>query len=152
MSHGKADKTGRQGESAAVRVLLGDSVIGDQRWAVKAYFFSSISFTRRFSRPSTGVPTVTTSEPSGRLAEGQPELDARHGPDQRLVDVLVDLMKCVWPRMKLVSSGFSIFTVMSCIFISFSRLAGPFVQEPPHEAGDPVAVFLQGEVAGVVRI
>ena len=26
-----------------------------------------------------------------------------------------DLMKCVWPRMKFVSSGFSIFTVMSCM-------------------------------------
>src|SRR5271165_5499323 len=30
-----------------------------------------------------------------------------------------DLMKCVWPRMKLVSSGFSIFTVLSCTLISF---------------------------------
>src|SRR6516225_6954906 len=26
-----------------------------------------------------------------------------------------DLMKCVWPRMKLVASGLAIFTVVSCI-------------------------------------
>jgi hypothetical protein len=36
-----------------------------------------------------------------------------------------DLMKCVWPRTKLVSLGFSIFTVMSCtllpLFLVFSR-------------------------------
>src|SRR5271166_3930775 len=30
-----------------------------------------------------------------------------------------DLMKCVWPRTKLVSSGFSTFTVLSCVLISF---------------------------------
>src|SRR5262249_59592466 len=32
-----------------------------------------------------------------------------------------DLMKCVWPRMKLVSSGFSILTVMSCMAVSLRR-------------------------------
>src|SRR6266540_5383702 len=31
-----------------------------------------------------------------------------------------DLMKCVWPRTKLVSSGFSICTVLSCMAGSFS--------------------------------
>src|SRR5215813_5361265 len=31
-----------------------------------------------------------------------------------------DLMKCVWPRMKFVSSGFSIFTVLSCILLLLS--------------------------------
>ena len=60
----KADKIGRRGKSAAVRVLLGGTLIGNQRWAVKAHFSPPISFTRRFSRPSTGVPTVTTNEPS----------------------------------------------------------------------------------------
>lgn len=60
----KTDKTGRQGKSAAVHVLLGGAVIDNERWAVKAHFSASISFTRRFSRPSTGAPTVTTSEPS----------------------------------------------------------------------------------------
>jgi len=63
VAHGKADKTGRRGKSAAVRVRLGVTVIADQRWAVKGYFFS-IRLTRRFSRPPTGVPTVATREPS----------------------------------------------------------------------------------------
>jgi len=31
-----------------------------------------------------------------------------------------DLMKWVWPKMKLASSGFSILTVMSCMVNSFS--------------------------------
>jgi acetate kinase len=39
-----------------VYVLLGGAVIGNWRWAVKAHFAASISFTWRLSRPSTGVP------------------------------------------------------------------------------------------------
>src|SRR5581483_8432303 len=31
------------------------------------------------------------------------------------------LMKCAWPRTKLVSSGFSTFSVMSCMWPSFVR-------------------------------
>jgi hypothetical protein len=34
-----------------------------------------------------------------------------------------DLMKCVWPRTKLVSPGFSTFTVTSCMLPSTSRFA-----------------------------
>jgi hypothetical protein len=35
-----------------------------------------------------------------------------------------DLMKCVWPRMKLVPSGLSTFTVMSCMSISSAVTSG----------------------------
>src|SRR5271165_3680660 len=45
-----------------------------------------------------------------------------------------DLMKCVWPRMKLVSSGFSIFTVMSCMSISFPL---SFQQQEQLDHGRP---------------
>src|SRR6266545_1474205 len=36
-----------------------------------------------------------------------------------------DLMKCVWPRMKLVSSGLSLFTILSCMLLPFFPLRSP---------------------------
>src|SRR6266404_6288300 len=43
-----------------------------------------------------------------------------------------DLIKCVWPRMKLVSSGFSTFTVMSCMLNSLQFL---LQEQQKHDHG-----------------
>ena len=55
---------------------------------------------------------------AGRLAEGEAELDAGDGADQRFVNVFDRLDEWVWPRMKFVASGLSMRTVVSCMAIS----------------------------------
>src|SRR6516165_7705574 len=53
-----------------------------------------------------------------------------------------DLIKCVWPRTKLASSGFSIFTVMSCMLLLLSPVRSrwlPGRDERPLGAGGRVS-------------
>jgi hypothetical protein len=61
------------------------------------------------------VPDQRTRHLPDASQKASPNLIPGTAPTSALWMSSTDLMKCVWPRMKLVSSGFSIFTVMSCM-------------------------------------
>src|SRR5271166_3970271 len=63
------------------------------------------------------VPDQRTRHLSDASQKANPNLMPGTAPTSASWMSSTDLMKCVWPRMKLVSSGFSIFTVLSCMSI-----------------------------------
>src|SRR5437764_7049687 len=85
---------------------------------------------------------------SSSIASSVPDQRTRHLPDasQKASPNLMpgtavtsaswmsstDLMKCVWPRTKLVSSGFSTFTALSCTLNSFLL---SLEQQQQHDQG-----------------
>src|SRR5579883_41197 len=73
-----------------------------------AFFFAS-------SVMAGSVPDQRTRHFPDASQKASPNLMPGTAPTSASWMSSTDLMKCVWPRMKLVSSGLSILTVMSCM-------------------------------------
>src|SRR5579872_1191046 len=73
-----------------------------------AFFFAN-------SVMAASVPDQRTRHLPDASQKASPNLTPGTAPTRASWMSSTDLMKWVWPRMKLVSSGFSIFTVMSCM-------------------------------------
>src|SRR5579864_4487321 len=81
----------------------------------KAFFLAS-------SVMAGSVPDQRTRHLPEASQKARPNLMPGTAPTSASWMSSTDLMKCVWPRMKLVSSGFSIFTVTSCMLLPTSPL------------------------------
>ena len=88
-----------------------DEASGPAPMAAAFFFASSIM--------AGSVPDQRTRHLPDASQKASPNLMPGTAPTSASWMSSTDLMKCVWPRMKLVSSGFSIFTVMSCMVRSF---------------------------------
>src|SRR5215471_13834444 len=94
---------------------------------VAAFFLAS-------SVMASSVPDQRTRHLPDASQKASPNLMPGTAPTSASWMSSTDLMKCVCPRTKLVSSGFSICTVMSCMLNSFLV---SFQQQLQHDQGRP---------------
>jgi hypothetical protein len=78
-----------------------------------------------FFRASSAMPESVPDQRTRHLPEASQNASPNLIPGTAVTNASwmssTDLMKCVCPRMKLVSSGFSILTVVSCMLAPFFR-------------------------------
>src|SRR5271166_4261585 len=89
-----------------------------------AFFFAS-------SIKAASVPDQRTRHLPDASQKASPNLMPGTAPTIASWMSSTDLMKWVWPRTKLMSSGFSIFTVLSCMSNSYAS----FQQQEQHDHG-----------------